>query len=159
MVYISGSNNGTFGMGASQGALYPSDMGGPFGQNLGFPIPLNLEMPAAVMDKPYSGHAFGSPTYELTPGGYTSASDWGFKNRVKSFGKGPACGPFGNFSRRRSYGRKSLRRRSYGRKSNKRCEHKTKSNKKCKHSAMKGCKFCKHHLKMEKGRKRKSKKT
>ena len=88
-MFIPGSNNGTFGMGASEGAIFPSNMGGPFGYQ-GYPIPIDLELPTGVVDKPYLGHAFGSQdnsqvVYELTPGGYTSAESWGFTD--KSFGK------------------------------------------------------------------------
>lgn len=85
---IPGSNNGTWGMGMSRGAVFPPNMGGPFGYQ-GYPLPTLLQHPTGVVGKPYKGHAFGRKfgmVYELTPGGVTTDVGWGFVNKVKSFG-------------------------------------------------------------------------
>jgi len=147
MVFIPGSNNGTFGMGMSRGAMFPSSMGGPFGHR-GMPLPINLQMPTGVMDRPYAGRAFGKGTvYQLTPGGVTTEAGWGFKNRSRSFG-GQICGPFG-------YGRSRRHRRSRRRKTTssvRRCVGKTKNGKRCKHKTH--GKFCKCHKKQSRKRRR-----
>lgn len=112
MVWIPGSNNGTFGVGMSRGAVFPADPG-YFYQ--GFPLPNIIQHPTGVVDKPYIGRAFGSRAfgsrafgkrgrrfgmvYELTPGGVTTEAGWGFKNRA-----------FGRRSKRRS--KRRSRRRS-----------------------------------------------
>ena len=126
-VFIPGSNNGTSGYGLARGAMFPSTLNGPWGQR-GSPLPIDLQMPTGVVDKPYYGHAFGRPViYELTPGGSTTEEGWGFKTRY--FGK-------------------SLK---YGKTS--RCKGKTLKNSRCKHRTS-GKKYCKHHSK----RNRKSRK-
>ena len=89
MVWIPGSNNGTWGMGMSRGALFPKTLNGPMGYQ-GFPLPQLIQHPTGVMDKPYLGRAFGrhfGTVYELTPGGVTTEAGWGFSNKVKSFGR------------------------------------------------------------------------
>jgi hypothetical protein len=121
---IPGSNNGTFGYGMSRGAVFPADPG-YFYQ--GFPLPVNLQLPTGVMDKPYLGRAFGrrfGMVYELTPGGVTTSQGWGFKNKA--------------FGRRRS--RRSHRKH--------RCEGLKENGKRCKHNT--SDQFCKHHLKQAK---------
>jgi hypothetical protein len=133
MVWIPGSNNGTWGMGMSRGAVFPAGiMGGPFGFQ-GYPLPVNLELPTGVMDKPYGGRSFGT-VYQLTPGGVTTEAGWGFKNKA-------------GFGRRRRSKRRSVKQRCEGIKENgKRCKHKTTG------------KYCKHHLKQARksARKRRS---
>ena len=148
MVWIPGSNNGQSGFGMARGAMFPSGiMGGPFG-NRAFPLPVNLQMPTGVSDRPYSGHAFGrrmGTVYELTPGGVTTEAGWGFKDRARSFGTGQICGPFG-------YGRRRSRVKKH------RCEGKTKNGKRCKHHAQ--GKFCKHHKNQKRvSRRRRSRRT
>jgi hypothetical protein len=139
---IPGSNNGTFGAGMSRGAVFPADPG-YFYQ--GFPLPNMIQHPTGVVDRPYSGNAFGRAfgrrfgmVYELTPGGITTSQGWGFKNKA-----------FGRRSRRRSRRRSSSRllekHRCKGIKENgKRCKHKTNGQ------------FCKHHLKQARRSRRRS---
>jgi hypothetical protein len=98
MVWIPGSNNGTFGAGMSRGAVFPAQPGYFY---KGFPLPQLIQHPTGVMDKPYLGRAFGrkyGTVYELTPGGVTTEAGWGFTNK--------------HFGRRRKSRRGSKRRRS-----------------------------------------------
>lgn len=131
MVWIPGSNNGTFGAGMSRGAVFPADPG-YFYQ--GFPLPNMIQHPTGVMDKPYQGRSFGT-VYELTPGGVTTEAGWGFTNKGKFFGR-----------RRRS------RRRSAEKKH--RCEGLKENGKRCKHKT--SGQYCKHHLKQAKRSTRRS---
>src|SRR5688572_23417164 len=87
MVWIPGSNNGVWGLNMTRGSVFPVGMNGPLG-SLGYPLPVNLQMPAPTMDKPYLGRAFGrrfGQIYQLTPGGVTTEAGWGFKS--KAFGR------------------------------------------------------------------------
>jgi hypothetical protein len=128
MVWIPGSNNGTWGMGMSRGAVFPANMGGPFGYQ-GYPLPNMIQHPTGVMDKPYQGRSFGT-VYELTPGGVTTERGWGFANKAKYFGK----------SRRRRSRRNSTKMH--------RCEGIKENGKRCKHKT--SGQYCKHHLKQTK---------
>ncbi len=87
-MYIPGSNNGTFGAGMSRGAVF-SAQPGYFYQ--GFPLPQLIQHPAPTGASPYLGRAFGrkfgNMVYQLTPGGISTEEGWGFKNKVKSFGR------------------------------------------------------------------------
>jgi hypothetical protein len=103
---IPGSNNGQSGYGMARGAMFPSCMYGPFGYRE-FPLPNMISQPTGVMDKRYS---FGDSVYELTPGGRTTESAWGFE--TKAFGR--------KSQRRKSQRRKSQRRKSQRRKSQRR---------------------------------------
>ena len=77
---IPGSNNGTWGLNMSRGAVFPPVLNGPFGYQ-GYPLPNMIQHPTGVM-----GRGFGT-IYQLTPGGITTEEGWGFKNKIKSFGK------------------------------------------------------------------------
>ncbi len=102
MSYIPGSNNGTWGAGMHR-ALFPKSMGGALGYR-GHPLPNAFQHPAAVMEVPYAGHAFGhsfgqgpadfgdvsqDTVYSLTPGSSTTESGWGF-NQLHFGGRGEA---------------------------------------------------------------------
>lgn len=136
MVWIPGSNNGTFGAGMSRGAVFPADPG-YFYQ--GFPLPNMIQHPTGVMDKPYLGRAFGRTVYELTPGGITTEAGWGFKNKA--------------FGHRRHRSRKRSRRAS----KKHRCEGLKENGKRCKHKTT--GQFCKHHLKQAKKSRRSAKRS
>jgi hypothetical protein len=140
MVWIPGSNNGEWGLNASRGALFPATIGlnGPFGSP-GYPLPVNLQLPTGVVDRPYLGRAFGKKfekrfrkrfgtVYELTPGGVTTQASWGFTDRTRRF----------------SRSKKSQKKH--------RCEGLTNNNKRCKHKT--DGKFCKCHLKQSRKRRR-----
>jgi hypothetical protein len=128
MLWIPGSNNGEWGLNMARGAVFPANIGGPLGFR-GNPLPINLQLPTPTIDKPYFTRSFGT-VYQLTPGGVTTESGWGFKN--KGFGR-----------RRRSNSTKKHRCKAI-KKDGKRCKHKTVGN------------FCKHHLKQKKRRKSRS---
>ena len=92
MVWIPGSNNGEWGLNMSRGAVFPTNMGGPFGFR-GYPLPQLIQHPTSVVDRPYQGNAFGrrygrrfGKVYELTPGGVTTEVGWEFNNKIRSFG-------------------------------------------------------------------------
>jgi hypothetical protein len=140
MVWIPGSNNGEWGLNMSRGALFPAAKGfnGPMGSS-GYPLPVNLQLPAPTIDKPYIGRAFGrrfGMVYELTPGGVTTEAGWGFKNKA--------------------FGRRSRNRRRSGSKKQ-RCEGHTANGKRCRHKT--NGQFCKHHLKQSRVSRRRSRRS
>lgn len=142
MVWIPGSNNGVWGVGAARGALFPPTLNGPFGHK-GAPLPVNLQLPTGVISKPNvvkSRRSFGN-VYELTPGGVTTDSSWGFKDKAyKAFGRKRRR----RGSRRRKSQRRGSRRRKSQRKSkSRRCKGVKHDGKRCKHRTT--TVYCKHH--------------
>jgi len=121
-MHIPGSNNGQSGFGMARGAMFPSNMNGPFGFQK-FPMPIAIQHPTGVVDRPYLGSAFGK-TYELTPGGYTTEEPWGFEN--KAFGKRKRQSRKKQSRKRQSRKRQSRKKQSRKRQSRKRQSRKTK---------------------------------